>query len=165
MPTNEAPFSSERVLPSTPFAENMRQAMTDILQEIFESDQLLTSINEEHFPLHTGAKTPTQIQNEYTIMKRDLRELQACCRTIMQESGQFFKNRAKKREAAVPKLATDTLAPLQEHLQARWSQLQKCQDRPPEDFTSEVSEMQTWVILALKQVEKSLDLLKKLPSK
>ncbi len=64
-------------------------------------------------------------------------------------------------------MADNQLLPLQEHLERSWKNLQK-EAPPPEIATNikyEVSEMQKWIHIALKQVEKSLDLMDKIPTK
>jgi hypothetical protein len=154
-------FSAEKSLPSSPsLLEEMHESMSALLQELFESQHRILSFSEETPFLAGSKKSPMQIAEEQKRIQFDLQAVQ----NLLHQLGLLFKNNQISK--ALPASTQESL-PMEERLKKTWGNLQEQITTSPkqEGSTPEMGEMQKWVQIALKQVEKSLDLMQKIPTK
>ncbi len=132
--------------PSSPFLKELHESMSGFLQEIFESRQKILSLAED------APFVPLSPRSD--LLQKDLKALQTLCQSLLHQLGHVFRNAdSGKGFPALP--SEDASFPLQEKLQRTWSLLQKGASQSKHEMV----EMEKWIHVALKQVEKSLDLM------
>lgn len=109
---------------------------SSFLEEVHESmSGILQDLFESQEEIVSLRKNKEEVHTQNQDIQKDLKTLQKLCQTLLQ------------KENSIPQtLTSHKLIHLQKHLQ-----------NPKEDH--EIIEMQQWIQVALKQVEKSLDLM------
>ncbi len=77
---------SEKSLPPTSaFIEELHTSMSSLLQDLFESEQEILTLAENSFLPTLPNKSPCKIQEQHTLMQKDLVALKALCHNLLQE--------------------------------------------------------------------------------
>lgn len=118
------------------------KATSSFLEEMHESmSGILQDLFESQEEIVSLRKDRQQVHTQNVDIQKDLKTLQKLCQTLLQ-----------KENPPPQTLTNHQLIHLQKHLQNSQEE-------------AEIIEMQQWVQVALKQVEKSLDIMNNIPSK